>query len=333
MNKKSLSLALLSGALSSLPSSAFACASCGCSLSSDWETLGATSTGLKMDLRYDYLDQDQLRTGTSGITPQAASRLVNGAGNEEVEQYTRNDYLTLGLNYSVNADWGVAVQLPFIDRSHSTLGTASDGITGGPGGGQYASHTDSLGDVRVVGRYQGFSDDHSSGILFGLKLPTGSHTLTGTSTDPTAPGTVLLDRGLEPGTGTTDLLLGAYNADELGKDVAYFLQAMVQTALDSRGQYRPGNSVNLTAGLRYAGFEGFAPQVQINARRVVADSGANADLYNTGGTLVYLSPGVVVPLNMKSSVYVFTQLPLYENVRGVQLVPRYTASVGFRYSF
>jgi hypothetical protein len=333
MNKKSTLRAALAGALCFSPLYALACASCGCSLSSDWETLGASSSGLKMDLRYDYLDQDQLRAGTDTITPEAASRLVNANGRQEVEQYTRNDYLTLGLNYSFNPDWGVAVQLPYIDRSHGTLGTASDGITGGPGGGQYLSHTSSLGDVKVVGHYQGFDPDHTVGILFGLKLPTGDFTKTGVSTDPTEPGPAPIDRGLQPGSGTTDLILGAYRADELGKSWDYFLQAMAQTALDARAQYRPGDSVNLTIGLRYSGFADFAPQLQINARHVATDSGANADIYGTGGTLVYLSPGVVVPFSPKISMYAFVQLPLYQDVHGVQLAPRYTASTGIRYSF
>ncbi len=190
-----------------------------------------------------------------------------------------------------------------------------------------------MGDVKVVGRYQGFNADHTFGILFGLKLPTGSFAKTGISTDPTMPGPAVIDRGLEPGSGTTDLILGAYQSDELSKDIDYFLQAMYQVALDSREQYRPGNALNMTIGVRYAGFSGFAPQLQLNARHVATDSGANADIYGTGGTLVYLSPGIVVPFGRKMSIYAFVQLPVYQDVHGVQLAPRYTASTGVRYSF
>ena len=30
-----------------------------------------------------------------------------------------------------------------------------------------------MGDIRLLGRYQGFSEDHSFGVRFGVKLPTG----------------------------------------------------------------------------------------------------------------------------------------------------------------
>ncbi|OHX13999.1 hypothetical protein BI347_11145 [Chromobacterium sphagni] len=311
--------------------SALACASCGCTLSSDWESQGfTTQPGLKMDIRYDYLDQNQLRSGSGAITPAAASQLSQG--NQEVEQYTRNQYLTLGFDYTFSDDWGVNVQLPYIDRSHSTLGTGSDGAS--PADGAYTSSTSGLGDVKVIGRYQGFAAARNFGLLFGLKLPTGSHTQAGISTDPSAPGAPApIDRGLQPGTGTTDAIVGAYYFGDFNRSWSYFTQATVQSALDSSDQYRPGTGVNLNLGVRYTGFAGWMPQLQINARYVQHDAGNNADTVSTGGTLVYLSPGITAPLNRQISLYGFVQLPLYQHVNGVQLAPRYTTSIGARFSF
>jgi hypothetical protein len=316
------------------PMVANACASCGCTISSDWENMGASGTsGLMLDIRYDYLNQDQLRSGTNPISPAAASQIVNNGNPQEVEKYTRNNYLTLGIDYRVNPDWGVNVQLPFIDRSHSTLGTASDGTTPGPGGGQYDSKTSSIGDAKVIGRYQGFSPQHNLGVLLGLKLPTGSHTETGTSTDPTAPDQVPIDRGLQPGTGATDLIIGAYYFDALNRNWDYFTQGIYQAALNSKDKFKPGKGLNLNFGLRYMGFADLTPQIQLNARHVERDSGANADTVSTGGTLLYISPGIVVPVSKQASVYGFVQLPVYQDVNGVQLAPRYLASVGARFAF
>ena len=317
-----------------LPQAAWACASCGCTLSSDWDTLGVSnSSGLKLDIRYDYLDQNQLRSGTRAISPAAASQKSHNGDPLEVEKYTRNDYLTLGLDYSFNASWGVNLQVPYIIRSHDTLGTASDGFTAGPDGGQYSSRISGIGDVKLIGRFQGFTPQHNFGVLFGVKLPTGSHTKTGTSSDPEAPGPVPIDRGLQPGSGTTDAILGLYYLDTLSKNWDYFAQGIVQRALNSSDRYRPGDGVNLNVGLRYMGNEYFMPQIQLNARHVMRDEGANADTVSTGGTLVYLSPGVTVPVTQKMSLYSFVQVPVYQNVNGVQLTPRYTATVGARYAF
>ena len=328
-----LGIASIIGLLTS--ADVLACASCGCTLSSDWENMQFSYTpGIKLDLRWDFIDQNQLRTGTGRISSTAASQVIENGSPAEVEKYTRNNYYTLGIDYSTSPDWGVNVQVPFIDRSHRTLGMASDGTTPGPGGGQYDSRTESFGDVKVVGRYQGFVPGCSNlGVLLGLKLPTGSHTDTGTSTDPTAPGSVPIDRGLQPGTGTTDAILGVFYAGSISQDLGFFTQAIFQTALYESDQYRPGEGLNLNAGLRYLGFSGFSPQIQLNFRHVLHDTGAQADSNNTGGTLLYFSPGVSVSVSNYVSVYGFVQVPVYQDVRGIQLAPRVTTSVGMRYSF
>ena len=81
--------------------SALACASCGCSLSSEWESQGLSSgTGLRVDLRYDFLDQNQVRSGIGKV----ASWPVAG---HEQELFTRNNYLTAGIDYSASANWGI----------------------------------------------------------------------------------------------------------------------------------------------------------------------------------------------------------------------------------
>ena len=118
------------------PGDARACASCGCTLSSDWENEQLSCTpGLKMDLRWDFIDQDQLRSGTKTIDPVTASKLPDPqtGGTEEIEKYTVNNYYTLGIDYSTGSDWGVNIQVPWINRNHSTLGTASDGYHPGAG--------------------------------------------------------------------------------------------------------------------------------------------------------------------------------------------------------
>lgn len=310
-----------------------ACASCGCTLSPDWDTLQTSkSAGFKVDLRYDYLNQDQLRSGKSAISSEAASRVLNNGELQEVEKYTQNRYVTLGIDYTGSQDWGLNVSGPYINRKHSTLGVNSDGQA--PADEAYVSHTYNLGDLKVIGRYQGLTEKCTTALFFGLKLPTGSHTQTGSSTDPAAPGEIAqIDRGLQPGTGTTDAIVGLLVADNLNLRWEYFGELLYQQALDSRADYRPGNGINLNLGLRYAGFSSFYPNLQLNIREVRPDSGANADTISTGGTLVYLSPGLTVPITPQVSLFGFVQVPVHQYVNGVQLTPSFTASLGARYSF
>lgn len=320
----------------SLPSSAvFACASCGCSINSDWSAQGLSSaSGWSMDLRYDILNQNKLRAGTHSISATDAAASTNTATGDpaEVEQYTNNHYLTATLDYSNGDTWGVSLSLPYINRTHSTLGVGSDGATFDPANGAYTSSASGLGDVRVIGRYFGLTEMRNFGLQFGLKLPTGKKNQFANDGSGIA-----VDPGLQLGTGTTDLILGAYYFDRLSDNWGYFTQGTFQAALNhstmDAGSYKPGNNLNFSIGARYTGFSAFTPTVQLNARYARRDSGEAADTFATGGKLVYLTVGAIVPVTDRISPYVNVQVPVYQNVNGIQLTPKYIASVGVKVAF
>jgi len=332
MNKPSkLFLALCA----TLPSSAvFACASCGCSINSDWGAQGVSAMpGWSLDVRYDYLNQNHLRSGTKSISATDAAVATNTSTGDpaEVEQFTKNHYLNATADYSNGSSWGVSLTVPFTKRTHSTLGAGGDGVTFDPANGAYTSSATGLGDVKVVGRYFGFSADPNFGFQLGLKLPTGKKNQVGDD------GVTDVDPGLQLGTGTTDLIVGAYQFGELAADWGYFTQATFQAALNhstmAAGSYKPGNNVNVSLGARYKGLASFVPTVQINARYAKVDSGDAADTYATGGKLVYLTLGGIVPVSETFSPYANVQLPIYQNVNGIQLTPKYTVSLGARFAF
>lgn len=316
-------------------SASYSCASCGCSLNTDWNIQGMTSSsGFSFDVRYDYLNQNQLLMNSKSISSAVASTQNNTKTNSpaEVEQYTKNNYLTTTIDYSNGSSWGASLVLPYINREHSTLGTGSDGMTFDSLNGAYKSSSSGMGDIKLIGRYFGFSPQKNFGVQFGLKLPTGQTTQVSNSGSITP-----VDPGLQMGTGTTDLILGLYYFDKLTKNWDYFAQATYQTALNSStmaaGSYHPGDGTNLNAGVRYQGFDNIIPMLQINARYSQVDSGDAADTFATGGTLVYLTPGLVVPVSPNSSVYANIQLPIYQNVNGIQLTPEYILSTGARFQF
>jgi hypothetical protein len=310
-------LALL--ALGLGPISAMACSSCGCTLSSDWdsETFSA-SGGWHLDLRYDALNQSQLRSGTHAVH-RADFSLPN---EQEIQIDTMHRYATLAMGRSFGTHWGIDVQLPVIDRDHSTV---TEGDTE-----PSFSHGRGLGDIRVLARYQGFGEDKNSGLQFGLKLPTGRHD--DTFIDGPSIGEEL-DRGLQLGSGTYDALLGAYHFGALAQNWDYFAQVLAQIPLDSRDGYRPGRALNANVGLRYMAWNAWQPQLQLNAKVSARDSGFDADIDNSGGTLVDISPGLSYRVDKSFSVYSFMQFPLYQRVNGLQLAPRATMSLGLRYAF
>jgi hypothetical protein len=319
------------------PCAAWACAGCGCSLSTDWESQGVShSSGFSADLRYDYLNQAQLRHGTSTITPAGEFALNNIA---EVEDYTKNQYVTLGLGYTSKDNWSVTLLLPYIIRQHDTWGTSPGQGGGGAnaenlGGNSYISDFSQIGDAKIMVNFHPVADNHSLGFTMGIKLPTGSTKQNGIQTGITPTALMLVDPGLQPGTGTTDLIAGLFYHQAVSRDWDVFSQAIYQFAvMGPTNSYHPGNGINFNLGARYMSLESVMPQIQLNMRHVNTDSGAIADTLSTGGTLMYLSPGLSAKVTEQASVYGFVQVPLYQNLSGFQLVPRYTLSIGLHYVF
>ena len=308
---------VLAASLLATGAPALACSACGCTLTSDWVGEGLTGVpGFRAELRYDFLPQTELRSGTHHVD-RAAIALPS---EREIEKYTDNHYVTATLDYMPTAEWGVAVQVPYILRPHDTIAEGETDVA--------HSRTDGIGDARIIGRYQGFGGTGITGIQLGLKLPTGGfHTRF--SSGPVAGEFV--DRGLQAGTGTTDLIAGAYHFGALVPHFDWFASGQVQVPLGRRDDYRPGVAALAGAGVNYTGWAGIVPQLQFNLRHAEKDRGFNSDGKNSGGTLLYVSPGVSARVTSRLVAFLHVQLPLYEKVYGFQLVPNVTVSTGLQF--
>lgn len=303
--------------MASLTPPAQACSSCGCTLNADWATQGLVAgNGWNFDLRQDYFVQDDLRSGSGHV----ARSSIQLPAEREIQRYTINRNTTATVDFSPAPNWGLTVQLPWYDRPHATYDEGETELS--------HSRSQGIGDLRLLARYQGFDPQHSRGIQFGLKLPTGRFTDT---FDDGPLASERVDRGLQPGTGTTDLLLGAYAFGALAPRWDYFAHALLQQPLDSRSGFRPGTGVNLNAGVRFVGSNRVQPQLQVNARIEGRESGVNADRADSGATLVYFSPGVTLKFSRRLSAFAFVQAPLYQRVNGLQIEPRWSISVGANY--
>ncbi len=309
-----------------IPSNAWGCASCGCTLNADAAVGYPVVPGWRASLEYDYINQDQLRSGSHAIS--------SVPGGFELEHDTLNRYITAGLDYSPNADWSVSLRVPYVIRSHSTYGEYDSTE---PLPDLSHSRSSSLGDLKLIGNYQGLLATHNLGIQLGVKLPTGPYGDSVTFKDGSLAGEPL-DASLQPGTGSTDIIVGVYYFRAIGRDFNFFADAQFQSAIKSRqdepgNDYRPGNSTSVSFGLRYEHDPRIVPQLQMNLLHKLVDQGALADIYSTAGYVAHLSPGLTVRVSEKLHVFGFAQLPVYSDLVGYQLFPRYTVSAGLSYAF
>lgn len=310
-----LCVALLFG----VPATAQAsCSSEFCSINTSLEASGAgNEPGGRISLRYEFIDQDQPRSGSNKVAVGEISR-----HHDEVRTINRN--LIAGMDYTFTPTWGISVQAPLLSRSHDHIHNHRGSKI--PEQWRFTE----LGDLRVLGRYQFLSSldgKRYAGIRMGLKLPTGDFKVKNA-------GGEVAERSLQPGTGTTDLLLGAYFGGNTGNDrLSWFIQGLRQQPLSDRSRYKPGAQTALDIGFNYAVSSRLHGLLQLNTHVKGRDGGANAESVDTGGTFVSLSPGLSYDVSHDLQVYGFFQQPLYQNVNGVQLTADWSAVMGVSKSF
>jgi hypothetical protein len=259
-------------------------------------------------------------------------------------------WYNVGFSYNFNRDWGVMVRIPTVNRTLTTDTGSFAGIV--------PFNSKDIGDIELMGMYTGFFKDLSTGVIFGLKLPSGTFT---------APG---LDRDTQIGTGSTDLLLGAFHRGLLSGDNAwqYFSQIMwrqpflYQSAADPQGffdgnpgvvqTYFPGAQIDAAAGIVYnnlyhvLGLDKITPLAQVIVSHRDHDTGTGSDPFNSGFDRVMLSPGIEFTKvvdeanNRVVKVYADIEVPIYYRANAAenagtegQLVAPYLIRVVASYNF
>lgn len=300
-------------------------ASCGaafCTIDTQWDAqAGRTSPGWSGDLRYEFVDLDQPRTGRRRLRVGEIAR-----HHDEVRSLNRN--LLASVDYTFDDAWALRVTVPVVDRDHAHIHHHRGAAL------EESWNFTRLGDVRVVARRacgasQSAGDARSSAWALhgGVKLPTGAHDVRNASGEPA-------ERSLQPGTGTTDVLLGlSFRQALLSHGAAWFAQALYERPLGERAGYRPGPRLGVDLGVRYEATDRLAVMLQLNAVFRGRDRGAEAEPADTGAYALFLSPGISHALSDTVQAYAFYQHPLYQHVRGVQLTTSRALVVGIGMRF
>ncbi len=299
--------AMASVSLILAPNAALACA-CGCGVFdvSSSPTMAGDGKG-SIFFEYDFLNQNKNWAGEHSAPSE-----------DNADKRIRTSFYNIGGQYMLTPEWGVTVEVPYWTRYFKTADGESGDIV------QF-NHGD-FGDVRIRATYAGLSDDLSAGITVGVKLPTGDYSYPG------------FDRDTAIGTGSTDLLLGAYKMGNLTDDYAWawFANAQGDFPIVTQDGYRPGSEINATVGVSYENwdFDTFkiAPILQFIASYRWQDSGPQHNPDGSGYDRLLISPGVRVNFD-KVRVNANVALPVYQHVNGNQLISPALFKLAVSYSF
>ncbi len=232
----------------------------------------ATQAGAyTLDLRYDYINQDERNNGAHAHFTALHRNLV---ATLETQLFGQT----------------MAISVPRIDR---TLNTSSS--TGNLVG---------LGDLSISTRFpwEGYT------VIAGIKLPTGKDDLV----------LNVPRRYLQPGTGSTDLLLGLRKDFGLSTDAfTQFLQIQAQGSVLSDVTFRPGSIVSVSGGLRYKLNDQWSASLQATYLRQFRDKNIQSTVDATysedlesGGFETILAAGLSYKMNQSTSAYVFYSEPV-----------------------
>ena len=264
-----------------------------------------THPGGLVFLEYDHMNQDRNWSGTSPS---------NAANNDDKKLLS--DFITIGAEYMFNRRWGISGELPYTSRFFKT--TQDDGTVSGFDHG-------AVGDIRIRGVYSGFSPDMSTGVTFGLRLPTGDYTYPN------------FDPDTEIGSGSTDFLLGGYRLGEIpGSNWDWFVNAEGDQPMLNAGGYRPGTEIDAVAGGYYDGWKigtlKIAPLAEVVGSYRWSDSGTLSNAPNSGYSRVLLTPGIEFDTR-RFRIYADVGFPVYQYVTGNQIVAAEFFKLNIGYHF
>ena len=309
-------------ALASLPHGASAsCGAAFCLVNTDWSAQGSwVEPGVRFDLRFETVDLDQPRSGADRVSVGQIPR-----HHDEVE--TKNRNWVANIDWSPAAAWGLNLSIPYVDRDHVHIHNHHGARV------LETWNFRELGDVRVQARHELFGSretpEHQSsvGVMLGVKLPTGKHDVANADGD-------LAERTLQPGTGTTDVLLGAYwHGMAPMNDVSWFTRVQGVIPASTRDGFKPGRQVSADAGARYAIGRDVGLMLQLNYGDKGRDHGPEAEPEDSGQRQLFVSPGISWNLGRSAQLYAFAQFPIYQRVNGVQLTADWSALAGVSWRF
>ena len=271
----------------------------------------------------EYINQDQIYLGSQRST-------VGAIRYHHDEVQTINERSIVQLQIGLSDQLGLGIDMPFVSRQHGHIHHHL-------GEDLWESWSFSgLGDMIVSAQYSILLPesefDPYIGIHAGVKLATGV-------TDVRNAEGEAAEVSIQPGSGSTDGIVGVHfrqtiaSVPTLSGDFSSLPVAAgvsYQFAGVGTDGWRFGNTLLVHAGTSYQFSHRATLLLQLNGKfQSYADVGITGEpRQNTGGTWVFASPGLSVEVNAAISLLGYIQLPVYQDVNGIQQTSAFNLQFG-----
>lgn len=265
---------------------------------------------------------------------------------EQEEDVHSVDYLTslsLGAAYGVTPDLTVGVSVPYVKRHN--IREAHHGHDGEPPEVESLGDAEGLGDASLYGLYRwggAEGSSHHAAVLLGVKTPTGK-------TDARGDTGERFELELQPGSGSWDPFAGLAFTWLRGR-ASYDVSTVYRLSTEGKQDTTLGDVVAFDAALAFrllprAGHEhdhgaaephGHAALdllLEINGEWRGEDETAGVDNPNSGGRVIFLSPGVRYAFAGGWIASLSVGVPVVTDLNGFQSEPEYRVIGGVSAGF
>ncbi len=260
---------------------------------------------------------------------------------EDVHMHSKENgyFLTLGLPISEDFDIGIMAQYnQFKGFKDNGDGQASqcfnDASPAFPT--NCISETDDSkgwGDTLITGRYRFYNDGtHQWAGIFGIIVPTGKVTNKTDRNRGTGQDEILGTHN-QPGSGAFTVQGGVAYSGHVNEKFSVDADTIYRVNGQGANNFRGGNSFQFDLAVAYRHHTRISPVVEINGIFFKKDIENDDTKKNSGGDVVYISPGVNIGVTDSQGVYANVSYPIYQELSGISNDEDYRFSLGWTYSF
>ena len=239
----------------------------------------------------------------------------------DIHNFDHDEFYHVALSYGLTDDLEVGLTMPIAQK---TFLRVEDGVVG------RGDDSEGAGDLSMVGKYRIYQGIADLAVLGGVKFPTGDTAQRGFDGKKLEPEEV-------PGTGSFDYLLGAAVGKKMGRwtvgsDLIYHVKT------EGAQQYEFGDVLRVDLATSYALREvGQFPNVrltgELNAQFLDKDRSRTGKVFDSGGQVFFLTPGVSVDLTKHMAAFFSVPVPVYQNRGGEHSEIKYGLITGFSWHF